>query len=146
MLFQRINRSDAETVFSIFYNVSAATITANYPAVWNVSSPDGVTVSKPATATLSLIVGIATADVANSAYGKFQVYGYKASAYITNGTSAASDIAAGDILIPIDAQWYLGRSGASDGKSGFIYAAEAFASATAGAVAASTKKVFIRCL
>jgi hypothetical protein len=142
MLFQRINRSDAETVFSIFYNVAGATITANYPAVWDVSSPDGVAVSKPATATLSLIVGIATADIADSAYGKFQLYGYRSSAYVTNDTSVA--IAAGDILIPVNAQWYLARSGASDGKSGFVYAAQSFA--TGATPAAANKKVFIRCL
>jgi|GEM_PF-4184780 len=142
MLFQRINRSDAETVFSIFYNVSAATITSGYPAVWDITAPDGVAVSKPATATLSLIVGIATANIADSAYGKFQIYGYKASAFMTNDTSVA--IAAGNILIPVTAVWHLARSGASDGKSGFLYAAEAYA--TGATPVAANKKVFIRCL
>ena len=142
MMFQRIQREDAEHVFSVFYNVAGATITANYPAVWDVSSPDGVAVSKPATATLSLLVGIATADIADSAYGKFQLYGYRASAYMTNDTSQA--IAAGNILIPVNDQWYLDYSAASDGKSGFIYAGEAFA--TGATPAAANKKCFIRCL
>jgi hypothetical protein len=144
MLFQRISRSDAETVYTIVYNVSAATVTAGYPVVWDITSPDGVSVSKPATATLSCLVGIATADIANSAYGKVQIYGYKASALTTNNTQTA--IAAGDILIPIDASWTLGRSGASDGKSGLVYAAELFATATTTLLAAVNHKVFIRCL
>ena len=142
MLFQRINREDAERVFAIFYNVAAATITANYPAVWDVTAPDGVAVSKPATATLSLLVGVATEDIADSSYGKFQLYGYRSSALVTNDTSVA--VAAGNILIPVNAQWHLARSAASDGKSGFIYAAEAFATATTPA--AANKKVFIRAL
>ena len=142
MLFQRINRSDAERVFSIFYNVAGASITAGYNAVWDISSPDGVAVSKPATATLSCIVGIAVETVADSAYGKFQVYGYRSQAYLTNDTSQA--VAAGDIMIPVNAQWYLDWSAASDGKSGFVYAAEAFATATTPA--AANKKAFIRAL
>lgn len=142
MLFQRIQLSDAEKVFSQFYNVAGATITAGYPAVWDVTAPDGLAVSKPAAATLSLIVGIAVNSVSDSTYGKFQLYGYAASGYVTNHTTQA--VAAGDILIPVDAQWYLTRSAASDGKSGFIYAAEAYA--TGATPAGANKKVFIRCL
>lgn len=142
MMFQRIQRTDTETVFSIFYNVAGATITANYPAVWDIVAPDGIAVSKPATATLSCLVGIATEDIADSAYGKFQLYGYRASAFVTNDTSVA--VAAGDILIPVNAQWYLARSAASDGKSGFLYAAQSFATATTPA--AAMKKTFIRAL
>ena len=143
MLFQRISRSDAERVFAIFYNVAGATITAGYPAVWDITSPDGISVSKPATATLSCVVGIATETITDSAYGKFQIYGYRSQGYVTNATSVA--VAAGDILIPVNAQWYLARSGASDGKSGFVFAAEAYAENTS-VTAAANKKVFIRCL
>ena len=143
MLFQRLNREDAEKVFIIVKNTAAATITANYPCVWDsATSFDGVNVYKPATATLSLFVGIADDDIADDAYGLVQVYGYRASAYVTNDTSQA--IAVGNILIPVDAQWYLDYSSASDGKSGFVYAAEAFATATTPA--AANKKVFIRAL
>ena len=144
MQFQRVNREDAEKVFSIFYNVAGATITSGYPAVWDISTSDGVRVSKPATATLSLIVGVSTQDVADSSYGKFQVYGYKSQGLLINATTA---VAAGDIMIPVDAQWYLSRSAASDGKSGFVYAGEAYASVTQTTLsAAALKKVFIRCL
>lgn len=143
MWFQRINREDAEKVFASVYNVAGATVTGNYPVVWDItSSVDGLRVSKPATATLSLFVGVATADIVDSAYGKVQVYGYRSSAFITNDTSNA--IAAGDILIPVNAQWHLARSAASDGKTGFIYAAEAYATATTPS--AANKKVLIRAL
>jgi hypothetical protein len=145
MLFQRVQRSDAETVYQIVYNLSgsSAVITAGYPCVWSIATTiDGLAVTKPATATLSLLVGIAVTDIANSAYGKIQCYGYKASAYVTNATNQA--IAAGDVLIPVNAQWYLNYSAAGDGMTGYIMAAEAFA--TNATPAAANKKVFIRCL
>jgi hypothetical protein len=143
MLFQRINRSDPEQVYAIFYNVAGATITAGYPAVWDLSSPDGVAVTKPSTAALSLIVGIAAQTITDSSYGKFQVYGYRASAYVTNATSVT--VSYGNILIPVDSQWYLANSAQGDGKSGFIFAAETYAANTS-VTAAGNKKVFIRCL
>jgi hypothetical protein len=142
MLFPRITRGNAEQVFGVFYNVEGATVTANYPVVWDVSTQDGVRVSKPATATLSLLVGLANKDIADSSYGAVQMYGYRVSANVTNDTSQA--IAAGDILIPVNAQNYLARSGTSDGKSGFIFAAAAVSTATTPA--AANVKVFIRCL
>lgn len=145
MLFQRIQRSDSETVFTIVYNIagSSATITAGYACVWSIASTvDGVAVAKPASATLSCLVGIAAADIANSAYGKVQVYGYKASAWVYNNNTTA--IAAGDILIPMDSAWHLGWSSVGDGKSGLVMAAESYATATTSVTA--MKKVFIRCL
>ena len=143
MLFQRIQRSDTEAVYQVVYNLAGAVVTAGYPVVWSIATTvDGLAVSKPATATLSLLVGIAVNNIADSAYGKIQCYGYKASAFVTDNTSQA--IAAGDILIPVNAQWYLNRTGASDGKTGFIMAAEAVT--TAETPAAANYKVFIRCL
>ncbi len=142
MLFKRLGREKADTVFGMVYNVAAATITAGYACVMDVTSPDGVRVSQPATATLSLFMGIAVNDILDSSYGKVQVYGYRASAYITNATNQA--IAAGNILVPVDSAWYLTYSGASDGKTGLVMAAEAFA--TGAVPAADNKKVFIRAL
>lgn len=145
MQFQRINREDADRVFSVFYNVAGATITAGYPACWDTSTADGVRVTKPATANLSLVVGLAVDSILDSSYGKFQVYGYKASGWVINAT--AQTLAAGDILIPVNAQWYLNFSAASDGKSGFLIAGESYASVTQTTLsAAASKKVFIRCL
>lgn len=142
MLFQRINRSDAEQIFAAVYNVMGATLTAGYAAVLDTATFDGLRVTKPATATLSLLFGCANKDISDSSYGIAQIYGYRQSAFVTNDTSQA--IAAGDILIPVNAQNYLARSAASDGKSGFVIAGQSFATATAPA--AAQKNVFLRCL
>ena len=147
MLFQRIDKGQAERVFSYFYNVSGGTITQGYAAQWDTGTTDGVRVTTPTTAGLSLFVGIAVADVANSAYGKFQVYGYRASAYVIN--SYTTDVTAGDILVPVNGQGYLAKSAVGDGKSGFAYFADsAFGSVTQTTLAAAVngKKIFLRCL
>lgn len=70
------------------------------------------------------------------------MYGYNSAVYVTNNTSQA--IAAGDILLPVNGANHFARSAASDGLTGFIYAAQAFATATTPA--AATGKVFLRCL
>src|SRR5919109_1181178 len=106
MIWQRINREDAERIFAIFQNVAGATITKGYVATFDVTATqiDGVRVTKPATATLSLVAGVAATDITNSSYGLFQVYGYCQTASVTNGTAGGTDVAAGDILIPVNAQ------------------------------------------
>jgi len=136
-----VNRTDAECVFAIFQNVAGATFSLGAAGVWDTATQDGVRVKTPATATLSCLVGVAAQTIADSAFGLFQVYGYRASAVVVNHTSTA--IAAGDILIPVDAVRYLARSAAADGKTGFIYAGEAVATGSATTLNA---KVFIRCM
>jgi hypothetical protein len=143
LLFQRINRSDAERAYIITNNVVGSTESSGIAVVWDITaSVDGIRQSQPATATLSLLVGATAETISNSSYGKCQVYGLNTAVYVTNDTSQA--IAAGDILIPVNAQNYFARSAASDGKTGFCYAAQAFATATTPA--AATGKVFLRCL
>ena len=146
MIFQRINRTDAETVFVIVYNVAGATLTAGYACRWDIATADGIRVTQPTTATFSLLVGLANADIVDSAYGLVQVYGYRASGFVTNDTSVA--IVAGDMLVPVTATYRLARQGAGNatviGGSGHIMAGEAFATATTPA--AANQKVFIRAL
>jgi hypothetical protein len=142
MLFNKALRGKCDRIYSVVQNVAAETIYAGYPVVLNVDSPDGITVSKPAAATLSLLLGIAVSDIADDAYGKIMVHGYHTAACVTNATSVA--VLAGNILIPVDNAWYLDRSGASDGLTGLVYAAESYATATAPA--AGKKGIFIRCL
>lgn len=144
MYFPTINRDRAERGFGVFYNASGATMTAGYPAVLDTTATlvDGNRVTKPLAALLSLFVGVAAENIADQAYGKFQTYGYCQSILVTNDASQA--IAAGDILVPVTAQWHLARSGVSDGKSGFIVAAAAVA--TAATPAAALVKGFIRAL
>jgi hypothetical protein len=141
MIFQRVNRSDAEKVFTIQQNVAGSSIAANVGVVWDTStSADGVRVKLPLASTLSCLVGVTVAAIADSAYGLVQTYGFKTSANVLQCDTA---IVAGDILIPIAATGTFGRSGAADGLTGFVTAAYALATA---ATATTTMKVFIRCL
>ena len=144
MIFQRLNREDAEKAFMIVQNVAGATITAGYSVVWDTSAPDGVRVTKAATATLSLFCGVADSDIADQAYGLIQVFGYRSAAFVINGVTA---IAAGNILIPENNAWSVAYNAASDGKTGFIYAGEAVTSVTQTTLStAANKKVFIRAM
>ena len=143
MIFNSFQREDDDAVFTVVRNVSGAARAIGDSVVWDISaSVDGVRVTVPATATLSLFRGVLIEALADSAYGKCQVHGYNAAAYVSNSTNTA--IAAGDILIPGNAVDGVKYSAASDGKSGFIFAAELFATATTPAE--SLKKVLIRAL
>jgi len=142
--FPTINRDRAERGFGIFYNASGTTVTAGYPVVLDTTATqvDGNRVTKPATAALSLFIGVAAELIATASYGKFQTYGYNQSVFVTNNTSVA--VVAGDILVPVDAQWYLARSAAGTGTTGLIMAAAAVSTATTPAGA--SVKAFIRAL
>jgi hypothetical protein len=146
MIFQRLNAGDPERVFGLFYNVQGATITAGYAARLDTGTFDGVRISQPTTATFSLLAGVANASIADSSYGLVQVYGFRQSAFVTNDTSVA--VAAGDILVPVNAVSHFARQGAGNatviGGSALVVIGEAFATATTPAAAA--KKVFIRAM
>lgn len=142
MQWVQLNRDRAERAYQVIFNAQAAALDLGDSVVWDVGTVDGIRTTQPVTATLSLFVGVALEAVPSSDYGRVQSYGLCTQAFITNTTNQA--IAAGDILIPTNAADYLSRSGASDGKSGFVFAAEAFATATTPA--AAKKKVFIRAL
>jgi hypothetical protein len=142
MIFSAFQREDDDSLFTVCKNASGAAINVGEPVAWDLTSVDGVRVSLPASNELSLFRGVATETFADGTYGKVQVGGYCSYAKVTNDTSQA--IAAGNILIPVAASAYLAYSGASDGKSGFVYAAEAFATATTPAAAA--KGVLLRAL
>jgi hypothetical protein len=142
MLMPHVVQTEADKVFVNIYNSQASSVADGKAVVWNTSSPDGVKTTQPTTATLSLFVGLADGAVAAASYGLAQAYGYKSAGLITNDTSTA--VAAGDILIPVDQADHLARSAASDGKTGFVFAAAAVATATTPAAANSA--VFIRAL
>ena len=96
MLFQQPSRTDAAKVFAAVKNNSGATMTANYPAFWDVemSTPDGVSVTNSGTSTtLQSFAGVVDADIANAGFGLVQTYGYRASARIlsSTGSSVAGD-------------------------------------------------------
>ena len=143
MLIPHVVQTEADKVFVNVLNNQASSVTDGDAIAWNTSSPDGVRTTQPVSDTLSLFVGLADGTIAASAYGLAQAYGYKAVASVTNDTSVA--IVAGDILIPVDNADYLARSGASDGSTGFVFAAAAVVTATTPA-AVSSGGVFLRAL
>ena len=148
MLFQRVNRTDAEKVFVVVYNASGGAFTTGQAMVWDCgTSADGIRVTTPATATLSAFAGLASAGIANGAYGLAQVYGYTASASVKPDITTA--LVAGKILLPINASADLSCDDsagvdASDGKSGFLIAMQT--NTTMTTPVASAHKVFIRAL
>jgi hypothetical protein len=144
MIFNAFQKEDDDALFTVVRNVSGGAFALGQSCVWDVTSPDGVRVSVPATATLSLFKGVFADPVADSGYGKVQVGGYCSYGSVIQDTAGGTNIAAGDILVPVNGQKYLARSAASDGKSGFVYAGEAFVTATTPA--AASKKIFLRAL
>ena len=148
MLFQRVNRTDAEKVFVVVYNASGGAFTTGQVLQWDVgASADGIRVTTPATAGLSAFAGLASAGIANAAYGLAQVYGYTASASLAPDITTA--LVAGSILLPINASADLSGNAAtgwdaSDGKTGFLIAMQT--NTTMTTPVASAHKVFIRAL
>jgi hypothetical protein len=152
MLFQRINRSDAEKIFIVCQNVSGSTMTAGYAAAFDTgSSVDGVRVSQPTKDAINAFAGVADADIANNAYGLIQVYGYRSSIYIS---SSAGSSATGDPLMTVASNWGLrpfyggcgvGVSSCTMGYKAFGFLCEAI-SASSSSTFATTAKAFIRAL
>jgi hypothetical protein len=130
MLFKRISRSTAETVFIVARNVSGSTMTASYAAVFDVgASVDGVRVTQASTADLQAFAGVADSDIANNDYGLIQVYGYRSSVRIYSSTGSS---VAGDNLTVVNAQWGLtpAASGGTAKAFGFLCAAVAGSSSS----------------
>jgi hypothetical protein len=143
MLFKRVSRAQAETVFVVAKNVSGSTLTAGYSAVFDVgASVDGVRVTQASAADLGAFAGVADSSIADGAYGLLQVYGYRASAYIWSSTGSS---AAGDILGPVAAKWGLTPAATSGTAKSFAFLCEAVAASSSSAYA-TTAKVFIRAL
>lgn len=142
MLLPTVVQTDADKVFVNILNVQAVTSDAGDVVVWDTSTADGVRVTQAAANTLALFAGVVDSSIAASAYGLAQAYGFRTSALITNDTSVA--VAAGDIYIAVASQDRLARSASGGTQGGYVYAAEAFATATTPA--AALKKVFIRAL
>ncbi len=143
MLFKRISRASAETVFVVCKNVSGATLTAGYTCCWDTgASADGVRVTAVTTATLQAFAGVADADIANNDYGLLQVYGYRSSIRIYSSTGSS---AAGDNLITVNAQsGLMPATSTATGKAfGFLCAA---ITASSSSQFLTTAAAFIRAL
>ena len=104
MLFQKLNRTDAEKVFGIFQNAESTTAPANSCVCLDISTDiNGSKVKKPTTAALNAFVGIVHADIAAGAYGLVQMYGYRTTASVLVTDTV---ITAGHMLAPVNAQFY----------------------------------------
>ena len=144
MLFQRINRSDAEKIFIICQNVSGSTMTAGYSCVFDTgASTDGVRVTQANAGDLQAYAGMADADIANNAYGKVQIYGYRAAGYIY---SSAGDSLAGEPFKPIDGEWGVTPFTTTGSLKTFGFLCQAVSSSAASSQYHLSAKVFIRAL
>lgn len=99
MEFAQLNRNDAEKVFISVRNISGATASAGIPVEWDVvTATDGNSVTAAKSGSLAgLFAGITDASMADSAYGRIQVYGFRQSAYISG---ASAGLAPGTFLQP----------------------------------------------
>ena len=97
MLFQQINRSNAEKVYVICKNIKGAVASANYPLFYDTADTtggnDGYAVSAARTGQKFMFAGIPPTAIADDGVGLVQVYG-KGSAYVLVTTS----MVAGDQL------------------------------------------------
>ena len=143
MLFQRINRTDAEKVFMIVQNVSGSTATQGYNVVLDVSgSVDGVRVTQASSTDLQAYIGCADTDIANNAYGLVQVYGYREDLFIYS--SVGSSVAGDELTVTAD-KWGLTPQASSGDAKSFGFICEAI-SASSSSQYHLTAKSFIRAL
>ena len=100
MIFQRINRTDAEKMFVIVKNgYSTAPITVGQAVMWGLTAADGLTVTRPtarATNAGTAVAGaVSSASIAFGSYGLVQVYGYHSALRARTVTGGTPAIAAG---------------------------------------------------
>jgi len=127
----------------IVQNVSGSTVTAGYSVVFDTGgSVDGVRVTKPETTDMQAFAGVADEDIANSGYGRIQVYGYRSSAYIYSSTGSS---ATGDNLTVIGDIWGLTPATSIGTSKAFAFICEAV-TASSSSQFYTTKKIFIRAL
>ena len=115
MLFQQLNRGDAEKVFVIGQNVSSGTLSGNNLVCWEgviaATASYGNAFMSPITSNLPLFAGVLDGDAATMAYQLIQVYGFRAS--IACFISNVSHSSAGYVVGPIAAN----NSAQTQGKS-----------------------------
>lgn len=112
MQIQQLDRSDPEKVYAAVRNVAGATQSAGAAVYFVVASADGISVSNAGTTRKWGFAGILKSALADSSYGRAQVYGY-CSAYMLLSSSTVS-AAAGTQLNAVNSQNYLKAT--SDGQ------------------------------
>jgi len=147
MLFKRISRASAETIFMVVQNVSGGTVTADHNVVFDTgASADGVRVTQAATNTVQAYAGVADADIANNAFGLIQVYGFRSRVLVDTNTTA---LELGLPLEPFNASFALrgaGKSGSDSDSKHKAFAFSVAAVASSGSSSTSFQKAFIRAL
>lgn len=157
MQFQQIDRSDAEKVYAAVYNVSGGTLSAGAAAYHIVSSGDGISVSNAGTTRSWAFAGIIKDAIADSAYGRAQVYGF-CSAYMVLNSSTVSAVP-GTQLVAVNSKDYLADYASANiftavssatwtGGSpwNFVTLMDTYASAASANSTAALKSVFVRAL
>lgn len=123
MHFERPTQDEGEQIIVVYKNNSGELIPQGAAVVHDYTAGNLGLVTKPTTAFLSLFAGIALAPVVAGASGKFSVNG-PAQALVLNQTG--TDLAVGELLVPVTAQWYLLRSAVGDGLRGLVLAAQPY--------------------
>ena len=144
MIFKRLNRTAPEQVFAVFQANEASIAADDVVALeTTAASVDGVKVAQPAAGSLTAVVGVVDAAIANGAYGLVQIYGYRSTSRVANLTSAS--LTPGMILAPTAAADYLttGSTVPVGYLPGFVLLESQASTGTSGTV---SKKIFIRAM
>ncbi len=158
MQFSQLNGGpiqDAEKVYAAVRNVSGGTLSAGAAAYFVVTSPDGISVSNAGTIRKYAFAGILPTALADSAYGRAQVYGIGSAYMVINSTAASAT--PGKQLDAVNSAAYLkdfivsdyflsgALSGTSQGNPwNFVTLMDTFASDASAWSTPALKTVFIR--
>ena len=144
MIFQRINRTNAERIFVVM-KANEANVDADdvVQLELTAASVDGINVVEMNANELNALVGVADAAIANGAYGLVQTYGYRSTSKVLK---SGSSFALGQALVPVGGSDEFGWGGNLALVSGLlpsVIALETLAS-SAGATHTASIKIFIR--
>jgi hypothetical protein len=120
-------------------NTSGSTRARGSALVWRGYDTPGE-LTQPVADRLGFLAGIAWVDMPDQATNNIVKYGFTY-ALVQNGL--VDPILIGDILVPVVGQDYLVRGGASDGKTGFVFAAESYVASNP--VVTTLRKVLVKC-
>lgn len=160
MQFSDINGgplTDPEKVYAAVRNVSGAAMSLGAAAYFVVASPDGISVSNAGTTRKATFAGVLPAALADSAYGRAQVYGICSAYMVLNSTAVSAvpgkqldAVASADYLKDFTVSDYF-LSGALSGTGqgnpwNHVTLMDTFASAAAANTTPALKTVFVRAL
>jgi len=107
MLFQQLNRTDADKVFIICRNTSGGTLAVNLPVYFETDAvSNGNAVSQMVTAGNLLFSGVNDAALSDSSYGLVQCYGFRSSV-VTCAVVSSYSAVPGTRLIGVAGAAYL---------------------------------------